>query len=162
MTSECKRSPQNFLICNTVMSWCLYRRYCMYVCMYGLCHTNQIEATILSCKVIHQWVFPAWPVLRGGPLEKTGGGWKFLVQEFYFKDQLVCRIFFPGLQAWQEFFFHTGKSLLFVINVFSQRFLPWIKRALIVSMPALNIHVDTTLNLVGGKVQLGTCKKNVL
>ena len=64
-----------------------------------------------------------------------------MVQEFYFKDQLVCRIFFPGLQAWQEFFFHTGKSLLFVINVFSQRFLPWIKRALIVSMPALNIHV---------------------
>ena len=45
----------------------------------------------------------------------------------------------------------------FVINVFSQRFLPRIKRALIVSMPALNI--DTTLILVGGKVQVGTYKK---
>ena len=45
----------------------------------------------------------------------------------------------------------------FVINVFSQRFLSWIKRALIVSMPALNI--DTTLNLVGGKAQVDTCKK---
>ena len=26
----------------------------VYLCMYGLCHTNQIEATILPCKVIHQ------------------------------------------------------------------------------------------------------------
>ena len=33
---------------------------CMFVdvCMYGLCHTNQIEATILPCKVIHQWDGP--------------------------------------------------------------------------------------------------------
>ena len=27
---------------------------CIFLCMYGLCHTNQIEATILPCKVIHQ------------------------------------------------------------------------------------------------------------
>ena len=48
-------------------------------------------------------------MLRGGPLEKNGGGGeggeKFLVQEFYFKDKLVCRIFFSERQALHEFFF---------------------------------------------------------
>ena len=47
-----------------------------YLCMYGFCHTNQIEATILPCKlVIHQWNGPFKQYIpEGQPRRQLGFG----------------------------------------------------------------------------------------